>query len=494
MSAGDSHILFFSLDAAKAESVAKSLGLLGENTAIFTTADQAVQALASGEYGLYIVCLSDEPEMAPGVLDRVIGAAPEGTSLYLLGLASVEGSQVVWPGGPAKNSEDAPQPTLSPADDAQLYERLLRAESRRTLSNLTRGIAYHLNNALSPILANAQVLLQDSLDLQSRAMVQEIVDQSTQATGLIKRLEELSMTSSGEKSEPVDLNALLRSIVEASDFWWREELERQGRSIEVTLALNPLPLILGDMAGLREALLQLLSNAIEAIPESGHVSLKTDIAGGQVRILFMDDGVGVPDNLQALMFQPFVTTKGPQKIGLGLSVVESILASHGGSVEVFSQENAGTTVVVSFPISSREQLRQAIASPSPHPVTLALPSRDVLVIEAEDPVRELLSRVLTEEGQSVTAISDGQRGLAAFLRKRHDVVFTDWGPDGVSGLQVAQKIKEASPLTRVILLTGLGSQVDEAQAIHWSVDGFLAKPFTGAQLRARLPALLGPKA
>lgn len=360
---------------------------------------------------------------------------------------------------------------------------------RRMLYGVTRGIAHHLNSTLTPILGNAELLLQQAARAEERRMLQEIVDASLEARRLIMRLQELPAMSSGEGRGPVDINSLLRRVVEATEPWWRHDLRREGRDIEVTLDLGPACVLQGDIAALQEVFVQLLFNAIEAIPAQGRVEIKTEHTPAEIRVMFIDNGIGVPRELQSRLFQPFITSKGPERAGLGLSTVQAVLAEHNGSIEIFSKEREGTTVVVRLPYG-----QPLGAAPRPdavrEEVDESIGSHNILVIEDEDAVRQLLKTVLEKAGQQVTAVASAEEGLAAFRRGNYEVVFTGWGKDGLLGLQTAQKVKEVAPQTRLILITGWGTQVDTRQAFIWCVDAILTLPFTINQVCRRLREVL----
>lgn len=484
-------ILLFSTDLVEAKAAAQSLGLQSANLVAVDSQEKAVKALEERHFDVLLLYLSGSEPGAPGTWSRWIGRVPSQTRVFWLARGDAEREASVLPIWPASARQNQ-QGDASPGDQ-MLFDRLLRAESGRTISNLTRGIAFHLKHSLATVLGNADILLHDSpLDVQSRAMLQEILDQSQQANRLLRRLEELSADAPEQRAE-ININQLIRNLVEASEPW-KDELGRQGRAIKIELDLDRVPPVVGDMTALREAFRQLLVNAIEAIAESGTVRLKTEQAANRVRILFTDDGVGVPHDLQKRMFQPFITSKGPQKVGLGLSVVQSIIVGHGGTVDISSQESVGTTVIVSLPITPPEGVElDAPSQPASRNLSDLLPPRKVLVIEGDASARELLTGVLSEEGQRVTAASSSEEGLSAFLQGRHAMVFMDWGKDGVSALQVAQKIKQVEPNTRVVLVTNWGSQVDAQQAAHWLVDDVLSKPLTRSQFQKWLYARLALK-
>ncbi len=462
-----------------------------------TAASEAKEALKQLEVARFDIIVADiEPSTLDGaqLLDRVRQLAAETPLFLAVGFHALEAAVAALVGsGDSSPAESKAEPLR---DSRRFMEHLLKAERRRTLFSIANGLAHHLNNALTPILGNAELMLNQQQDhgvpesAESRQMLQEIIDRSLQATRLIWQLQELFAFPAGKERELVDINHLLRMIVEATKPWWQDELRRDGRTVDVVLEPGDIQPLYGDVVALREALLQLLINAVEAIPSQGRVEIRTEGSARETRIMFIDNGIGIPEEVQGRIFEPFVTTKGPQRAGLGLSTVQAVAADHQGNVEVFTQEGAGTTIIVTLP--------STLSPPGPEkaPSLLAeateqdIPESNILVIEDEEPVRQLLATVLEKEGQHVTAVASGPEGLAAFRKGNYPVVFTDWGMDAMSGLQVAQKIKEMAPATRVVLVTGWATQLDHRRAREWCVDYILTKPFTIEQVRRRLRDVL----
>ena len=463
--------------------------LLGCDLPVARGLEKALQMLADGNYGALLVYQGRGEQIAPALMAQLAALAVHLPVYWVTEAepASAEPGKEALPAFKVGSNGGAARA------DPELYEQLLRAERASTLSNITHGIAYHLTNTLRPIQTAAVELLTRADGVESSALA-DVVERCQQAERLISRLQELSATSVGDELELVDINTLLERLVEATTPWWREELGRDGRMISVRLVLGPSRPLLADANALREAFLQLLTNAVEAIPQSGQVELRSESIGGSIRVMITDNGVGVPQEFRKRIFQPFVTTKGPQRIGLGLSMVQSVVGNHRGTVDVFSQEGAGTTAMVTLPYPDSEtsgvgqgerRLQQDKAGLS------SLPAQHVLVVAADESIRDLISKALVRAGQEVAAYASSEEGMTAFYRKRHAVVFTDWGIEGTSGLQMAQRIKQAAPSSRVILVTGLGAQIDAKQSARWSVDAVLTRPFTEEQVIHHLASVMG---
>jgi len=235
----------------------------------------------------------------------------------------------------------------------------------------------------------------------------------------------------------------------------------------------------------REALVNVVFNAIDAMPSGGRLVVRTWAADGRVQCAVADTGFGMPEEVRRRALEPFFTTKGPKSRGLGLSVCHGVVRRYGGELRVESRPGQGTTVTLSLPEATAES---APAREPGRPV--ALPDRlRVLVIDDDAAVREILAESLAAHGHLVTQASDGAEGLAMFRAARHDFVFTDLGMPGMTGAQVAEAIKAQSRATPVVLVTGWDEEETRATRAGGAWDAVINKPFdpnTLAEVIARV--------
>jgi CheY-like chemotaxis protein len=238
------------------------------------------------------------------------------------------------------------------------------------------------------------------------------------------------------------------------------------------MALGNLPLIQGSPPELREALTNLIFNATDAMPDGGALSLQGNSTQETVTLTVTDTGSGMPPEVQEKLFEPFFTTKGVKGTGLGLAVVYGIMARHGGNITVTSAPRQGTTFTLTF-------LRASAIPPTTAPAA-ALPALQtplsLLVVDDEDLVRQTLAMLLRTAGHSVVEAADGPNALAALVATPVDAVITDLGMPGMSGWELARRLKGQSPGLPVILLTGWQEQAPGDEADRRSVDAILGKP------------------
>lgn len=278
---------------------------------------------------------------------------------------------------------------------------------------------------------------------------------------------------------PVDVGAMLRAAVEQARRRWTAHA---AAPTPVRLDLEPVPPVRGNADDLREALDLLLENAAEATLDGSPVAVRARWdGGGVVEILVEDGGTGMEDTAGARALEPFFTTKGPGRLGLGLPVVQAIVARHRGELGIVSAVGRGTTVRVTLP---------TVASTRRPPGGVAAPVARVLVVEDEGPVREALVQVVAQLGHVALTAADAAEALDAVRREPVDVVVTDLALPSGSGLEVARRVRRLRPGTAVILVTAWPGRVDPARLEESGVDAVIEKPVGLPELRLALAAAL----
>jgi CheY-like chemotaxis protein len=298
---------------------------------------------------------------------------------------------------------------------------------------------------------------------------------------------------------PVDMNALVRQIVDLTRARWSDMAQRRGIAIEVQTELaSDLPTIMGADNEIREALTNLIFNAVDAMPNGGPLTLRTRVAQdeaarsqesatcGFVQVEVIDAGIGMDENTRGRCLEPFFTTKGERGTGLGLAMVYGTVQRHSANIEIESAVGKGTTMRLSFPIPTTPA-----ASAEMWVSAGAVTPLRVLVVDDDPLVLESLRETLTADGHGVTTADGGQAGIDTFLAARAQgkpfpVVITDLGMPYVDGRTVSSAIKTAAPETIVLLLTGWGQRLVAEGDIPPHVDHVLSKP---PKLRALREAL-----
>jgi len=363
-----------------------------------------------------------------------------------------------------------------------LQERLTRGEKLRALGELAAGVAHDFNNNLGIILGRTQIMLMRTNDAELTSSLNVIRQAAMDGGEAVRRIQQFSRVREDRAHEPLDLLQIVHEVVEITRGKWKNEAERRGVRVEVEIeSRDPRP-ILGSRAEIREALTNLIFNAVDALPQGGTITIRCLSEGGDAILEVVDNGVGMTEDVKARIFEPFFTTKGLSGTGLGLSMVYGIVSRHLGSVEVVTQPAAGTTVRMRFPATDRS----AGAAKAGAPPRTTRQAR-ILVVDDEPEILSVLSDALTAAGHLVITAPSGSDGVARFRAAAFDAVLTDLGMADVSGWEVARTVRTEGEARVVLgLVTGWGATISEEMVTAHGVDFVVAKPFDVDDLVTKL--------
>lgn len=387
-------------------------------------------------------------------------------------------------------------------DLRQTQQAVMQQERLRALGQMASGIAHDINNALSPVSLYTQSLLErePGLSARTRDYLETIQRAVEDVAHTVARMREFYRQREPQLTlMPVHLNQLVQQVVDLTRARWSDMPQLRGTVIALRTELaEQLPAISGIESEIREALINLIFNAVDAVPGGGTLMLRTKLAGGadghgQVRVEVGDDGLGMDEETRRRCLEPFFTTKGERGTGLGLAMVYGVLRRHNGEIEIDSAVGRGTTVSLNFPVP-----QAAPATPSQDRLESARLSRLRLLLVDDDPLLlKSLCNTLEAEGHVVTTANDGVAGIAAFRAasargETFAAVITDLGMPDVDGRKVASAIKAASPATPVIMLTGWGKRLMSEDDMPAHVDCLLSKPPKLRELRETLAQCCEP--
>jgi signal transduction histidine kinase/ActR/RegA family two-component response regulator len=383
----------------------------------------------------------------------------------------------------------------------QSQQAVLQQERLRALGQMASGVAHDINNAISPVALYTESLLEQEQHLSEGGRSQLVTIQRAieGVAETIARMREFYRPREASLTlTQIDLNDLVRQVVELTRVRWSETQQR-GVVIALQMHLAPdMPSIMGAHGELRDALTNLIFNAVDAMQEGGTLTVTTrSVAAGEqssdsgfVHLEVRDTGLGMDAETRRRCLEPFFTTKGERGTGLGLAMVYGMAQRHNAEMEIDSEPGKGTAIRVVFPAPLSPRV------PTVRVPTLRLPATHLSILIADDDalVLEALRSTLESDGHLVTAAEGGQEGIDAFAAalergERFELVITDLGMPYVDGRKVAAAIKAASPATPVILLTGWGQRLMDDDDIPADVDRVLHKPPRLHDLRAALADL-----
>ena len=357
----------------------------------------------------------------------------------------------------------------------QAQDQIIQAEKLRALGEMASGVAHDFNNALAVILGNIQLLLYqlDRLGVQEVRQQLRSLEQATKdAAETVRRIQEFTGLRRDREFVSVPIGEMIKEVVTITQPRWRDQAQERGIHIELTTQGDETPLVFGSPSELREVLTNIVFNAIEAMPEGGTITLSSQPHGNWVEVRIHDTGTGMPEEVKKRIFDPFFTTKGVTNSGLGLSVSYGIVKRHGGEILVESEPGKGTTFILHLPmIHTEEQVKEEVI-----PAKEVRPAK-ILVIDDEDSVRDVLSRILKTQGHEVVSVSSGEEGIDRFKTETFDLVFTDLGMPKMSGWEVGRILKGMNAKVPIAIITGWGMELDREKMKESGIDLVISKPF-----------------
>ena len=375
--------------------------------------------------------------------------------------------------------------------------QLRQAQKMEAVGQLTGGLAHDFNNLLAIVIGNLDLV---SEALEEGTLAREATDEALEAALRGSKLTKQLLAFSRRQTlaaRSVDLNALIREF----EPLWRRTV---GAHIEVRVRLaDDLQLTKVDPAQVESAILNLVINARDAMPDGGALTLETDtielgqggdeaafeeVAPGKYSIITVSDtGHGMPAEVVQRACEPFFTTKGVGRgSGLGLSMIYGFVKQSGGHLKIYSEPGHGTAVRLLLPVS--EEAADP-ATPLKRNGTLPLAKDEtVLVVEDDDKVRQIVLRQLGELGYNVISASNGSQALKLLDRHKVDLLFTDIVmPGGMSGLELGERAAAAAPMLRILYTSGFTRAGASGKAAGAAL---LSKPYRKSDLAARVRQML----
>ena len=375
---------------------------------------------------------------------------------------------------------------------------VLQQERLRALGQMASGIAHDINNAISPIALYTESLLEREPNLSQRARgylttIQRAIED---VAGTVSRMREFYRTREQQLTlARVDLNRTIQQAIELTHARWSDLPQQRGVMVDLRTDLSPgAAEVMAAEGEIRDALTNLIFNAVDAMPDGGTLTLRTrrvdspiPDAQSRVHIEVADTGVGMDESTRRRCLEPFFTTKGERGSGLGLAMVYGMVQRHSAELEIDSTVDKGTTFRMIFPSAAAD------AIPTVHVPAAALPAQRLrILLVDDDPVLiKSLEDILSGDGHEVTIANGGQSGIDVFTSAHRagapfSLVITDLGMPHVDGRRVAAAVKACAPATPVILLTGWGHRLLAENDMPPHVNRILSKPPRLSDLRVAL--------
>jgi two-component system NtrC family sensor kinase len=354
------------------------------------------------------------------------------------------------------------------------YDLLLNSEKMALMGQVVAGIAHELNNPLTIVIGNIQLMMMRELNEKNLQSLTRIKDGADRASKIVRNLLTFARQEKPER-KTTDVNLVLKRTLELRAY------ELKVSNIDVSTELTEdLPETMADPHQLQQVFLNLIVNAEQAMIDAhgkGLLRLSTRSEAGKLLIFFSDDGPGIPRENLRRIFEPFFTTKTVGKgTGLGLSICQGIIGEHGGRIDVVSTVGRGTTFIIELPV------QRWVAPPIPEPAlerAIAVSRKKILVVEDEPQIRQLFEDVIRTAGHQVETAPDGRVALELIDRENFDLIITDVKMPEISGAEFYAELKRKGTALerRLIFVTGDLMNAETMQFIESTGRPWLGKPF-----------------
>jgi PAS domain S-box-containing protein len=370
----------------------------------------------------------------------------------------------------------------------ELEAQMHQSEKLTALGQMAGGIAHDFNNLLQAILGYAQLMGKNptNVDVVRRGL--DVIEKA--ATGgaeTVRRIQKFARLRPEEAFVALDLDQVIRDSLAITRPRWEEKKLRANLPLKLELDLGSVPPVMGRPAELNEVVTNLILNAIDAMPQGGTLGLSTRRQGERLVVFTVSDtGTGMTDEVRKRIFDPFFTTKGEEGTGLGLPVSYSIVKRHGGDVRVESRLGVGTTFTVVLPIGSASD-----ADVPAGPESSGERKGRILLVDNDPQVMTILGEMLRDVGHHVVPVGGGQEALRVFQPGGFDLVMTNIGMVGMTGWELAERLRARDPEVPLVFITGWGMQEqDQARCRGLGIASLLFKPVRPAELHAAVQGTL----
>jgi signal transduction histidine kinase/CheY-like chemotaxis protein len=365
----------------------------------------------------------------------------------------------------------------------RIQEQFSQVEKLSALGQLASGVAHDFNNSLASILGRAELMMKHSEDPKVNRGLEIIAKSARDGAKTVKRIQDFARQRSEHDFELVDIDQMLLDVSEITRPRWRDGAEAKNITIQLELSNHSNVKVNGDVSELRDVLVNVIFNAVHAMPMGGRLTLSAEAIEDQVILSVADTGIGMSPEVRSRVFDPFFTTKGVEGMGLGLASGYGVISRHQGTFEVESELGVGSTFRIKLPVAETK-------AGSHNNSISSVPGKDVrrsnmvriLVVDDEEDVRNLLREILEDAGCEAVTAGHGYDGLRMFDEGTFDAVFTDLGMPGMSGWELARAIRQRNSKVPMAIITGWGEAVSATERENAQVEWVLSKPFAMAQI------------
>lgn len=401
-----------------------------------------------------------------------------------------------------KEDSDAQKRTTEAVKDgnmrlADALTKLKRAQGQtvqqerlRALEQIGSGVTRDFNDALTPILSTSDFLLSYPDALENRDELLEnlkiIHSAASESRKQVRRLSEMFRPHDHSASQCVDVNKVVEDAVRFVEPRWMSGGGSLRGKVNCRTELGRLLPVEGIESDLKDAVVGLLMNGVDAMrDEGGELVVKTEMRNNNVVLSVTDNGEGMSEEVRLRALEPFFSTRGIDRSGMGLTAAVSVAGRHGGTIDLHSTEGKGTTVIINLPVCTEDKIQMEKKNKEKK-----LTGKRMLVVDDEEWVRKIIQKCLIAQGHIVQAVADGEQAIKVCEKEKFDLVLLDRALPGISGDKVAKELKIKNPELPIILLSGFGDSMKRQGVNIEGVDAILGKPVTMEELNDAIKSVL----
>jgi CheY-like chemotaxis protein len=370
----------------------------------------------------------------------------------------------------------------------RMEEALLKSEKLKSIGTLAAGVSHEFNNILAIISGNAQLLMETYKDhvglTKALSTIKKVVDDGAQISR--KMLQFTKIKNDTEGFVLFDIRDLITQSIDFTSPRWKNEAQANGIDYQINKdGMKSVSSIMCNSSELREVFINIINNALDAMPDGGKLSFSTWSGDNTLFVSISDTGEGMSEETKRSVFDPFFTTKMAVGTGLGMSLTYGIISEHGGDIEVESEIGKGSKFTLRFPTTNE---RASLITTHEPEQELSERSLRILVVDDEAAFCNVLDRFLSRGGNKVKTVNNGSDAISIVKIEDFDLVLCDLGMPDVSGFDVIKFINESKKRSKIGIITGWREE-QKPIADSMYVDFIVRKPFDFSELTKQIDAL-----
>jgi len=452
--------------------------------------NDAIELARNSKYDIALIDIKLPDISGNEVVEKIIDISPSTEYIYMTGYATIDSAIEAVKQKHIISYEIKPfdinhlLPLINQViERRRMEEALLQSEKFKSLGVITSGIAHEFNNLLSVIIGTAELLgggFKNEQELKNG--LNTIIEAGDDGSDIVKNMLKYAKSQAIDTSDYIffDINYLLKEVIDFTRSRWKIMAEANGIDYRIDkVGIREIPEVLCNPTELREVFVNIVNNALDAMPDGGRLSFKTWSNEDNVFVSISDTGSGIHEDVQERVFDPFFTTRRPHGIGLGMSVSYGVIVRHKGKIWIKSEVGQGTTFNLSIP-TQKHVVQKTVPSEPEHEVTTR--KLHILVVDDNEDLCDVLGDFLTRTGHFVKAFNNSTEALKHIGKKHFDLVLCDLVMPDVHGYDVIKTINKLGSMPKIGIMTGWDEDIKPIDDKDFKVDFILKKPFKHKEL------------